>query len=173
MPRQLVYPAFLLLMLGLAGVLVNGYLTGQFLLVPGSDREFARGRVREVRLARIQAELGKKPAEDWEHAPQAAVGGVAAAAATAETADELADEQLAASWAPGMVPVHVASTILSLVVLAGAGCMIRGRLYPLALAGCVAALLNVNHLCCIPGAVAGIWGILALARDEGRAYFRR
>ena len=81
MPRTLVYPAFLLLMLGLAGTVVNGILTAQFLLIPGSDLAFARGRVQEVRLAQLQVEVGKKPPEDWEHAPRAAASGVAAAAA--------------------------------------------------------------------------------------------
>jgi hypothetical protein len=39
--------------------------------------------------------------------------------------------------------------------------------------GCFAAALNVNELgCCFPGALAGIWGILMLVRDEGRRYFR-
>ena len=171
LPRPLVGPAFGLLMLGLAGTLVNGYLFALFSLHPGADLEFARGRVREVRSAQILAAAGKP--SQWEPMPHAAVAGVAAGSVGAEADAERHDEELAQSWAPAMRSLHLASAVVSGLVLLGGVATLSGRWYPLALLACVAAILNVNHLCCLPGAVAGVWGILALVRDEARAYFRR
>ena len=45
--------------------------------------------------------------------------------------------------------------------------------YRLAQVGCVAAALNFTHLCCVPGAIAGLWGMLMINSDEGRAHFRK
>ncbi len=171
-PRPLVGPGFGLVMLGLAGTLVNGYLAARLTLEPGFDREYARGRVREVRS--IEAiSGGARPSEDWPPAPRAAAAGAAAAVATAAAVEDRADEELAAAWAPATRPVHWAAAAVSLVELLGGVAILRGRWYPLALVGCVAAAVNVNHLCCLPGAVAGVWGLAALARDDVRAHFRR
>jgi hypothetical protein len=168
LPRPLVVPAFGLLLLGLSGTLVNGYLSVLFEFKPGAAMEFARGRVREVRSAEVYSSLGKKSG-GWSHAPEAAIVGVAAAGYE----EEQIDERLAASWAPAMQPVHLIFTGISAVAALGGLAILLGRWYPLALLGCVAAIINVNHLCCLPGAVAGVWGILMLVRDEVREYFRR
>src|SRR5690348_2081360 len=42
LPRPLLVPAFGLIILGLAGTLVNGYLSVLFALKPGATLEFAR-----------------------------------------------------------------------------------------------------------------------------------
>jgi hypothetical protein len=167
-PRPLVIPGFGLLMLGLAGTLVNGYLAARLSLEPGFDLNYARGRVREVRSIEAMSG-GTRPSDDWPHAPLAAAAGAAAATDRADRADE----ELAAAWAPATRPVHAASAAVSLVELLGGIAILRGRWYPLALVGCVAAAVNVNHLCCLPGAVAGLWGLAALARDDVRAFFKR
>ena len=168
LPRVLFVPGFGLLMLGLAGTLVNGYLAARMSLQPGFDREFARGRVGEVRSAEAMSGAMSEPTA-WSGEPGAALGGTVAVVA----AEELANEELAAAWAPGMTPLHWVSTAVSAVAFLGGVAILRGRWYPLAVAGCVAAILNVNHLCCLPGAVAGVWGLMALARDDVRAFFKR
>jgi hypothetical protein len=167
LPRPLVVPAFALIVLGLAGVLVNGYLSVLFALKAGADRDFARGRVAEVRSSQALS-AGMKGGE-WQYAPAAAVAGGAAAVA----AEERDNEEVVETWAPGMKPLHLASTAVSAVAFLGGLSTLTGRFYPMAVLGCVAAILNVNHLCCLPGAVAGVWGLLALARDEVRPHFRR
>ncbi|HET6572630.1 MAG TPA: hypothetical protein VFG68_03430 [Fimbriiglobus sp.] len=167
-PRILFIPAFGLLVLGLAGTLVNAYLAARMSLETGFARDFARGRVREVRSAESMSGAMSKPT-GWSDAPGAAVGGAAAVVA----AEEEADEKLAAAWARGMTPLHWASAAVSAVVLLGGVAALRGRWLPVAVAGCVAAILNVNHLCCLPGAVVGVWGLLALARDDVRAWIKR
>ncbi|OWK41868.1 hypothetical protein [Fimbriiglobus ruber] len=170
LPRVLLIPAFGLLMLGLAGTAVNGYLSVLFAFKPGAALEFARGRVTEARMAKGMTALGR--ADDWELAPHAAVAGGAGAAASAAAVEAWTDEQTAAGWAPNQLSIHVASTIVSALTLLGGAAILRGRFYWLALIGCLAAIVNVNHLCCVPGAITGIWGILSLVRDEGRAHFR-
>ncbi len=171
LPRPLLVPAYGLLMLGLAGVLVNGYLSVLFATRPGFDVEFARGRVFEVRSAE-EMSGSMRPAE-WEYDKYAAVGGVAAAEAAGVAEKDRRSEELAQSWAAGMRPLHLVSVAVSAVSFLGGVAILRGRWLWLAFLGCAAAILNVNHLCCLPGAVAGVWGILALSRDDVRTHFRR
>jgi hypothetical protein len=52
----------------------------------------------------------------------------------------------------------------------GLGIALR-RWRRLAQVGCVTAMLNLPNLCCIPGAVFGVWGLLMLMSEEGRGHF--
>src|SRR5439155_11918818 len=47
----------------------------------------------------------------------------------------------------------------------------RRRWRRLAQAGSVLAVLNVANCCCAPGAAFGVWGLLMLTSEEGRAHF--
>lgn len=170
-PRFLIVPACVLLMIGFAGTMVNGYLSGLFINVPGSDLEYARGRVREIRINQGIAALGKPTDEDWEQAPHAAVIGSALAIGAADVLEEARNEQLAAAWQPAISPISHYSTVMSVITFIGGLCILRGRFYWLGVLGCVAAIVNVNHLCCVPGGIVGVWGILSLVRDEGRSHF--
>ena len=78
---------------------------------------------------------------------------------------------MARAWQPSVAPASHYSFAASTLVAVGGVCILRGRYYPVAILGCLAALVNVNHLCCLPGGVAGVWGLLSLVRDEGRAHF--
>src|SRR5262245_225962 len=73
-PRNLFLPGFALLMLGLAGTLVNGYLAVRMAVQPGFDREFARTRVAEVRSAETMSGAMSEP-NDWPGGPAAAAAG--------------------------------------------------------------------------------------------------
>lgn len=169
--RSLIIPAVGLLLLGLAGLLVNGYLATLFYFQPGSDVAYARTQL--VQLRQMQKLSQYKPLEqDWEHGPRASVAGVPMAAYTAQIAEDLADEPVAQSWAPSLLPVQLGSAVLSLLVFLGGLSIIRGKFYAYALLSCVLAVLNINHLCCIPGVIVGIWGIVMLARDDVRLHFR-
>jgi hypothetical protein len=57
------------------------------------------------------------------------------------------------------------------VTFAGGVAMIRRKGYRLAQVSCLVAALNLPHLCCVPGAVLGLWGLLLLMSDEGREHF--
>ena len=160
-PLLLAGPALALLVVGLVGVVVNGMMTVLFAVKPGSELDYARGRVQEIH--NIDAMLALKES-----------GGKAAKAegVVAEPNRE-ADEELARVWAPAMKPIHLTFLIVSVVTVFGGAAMLSRRFYPLAFIGCLAAMANVNNFCCVPGGIAGLWGILVLVRDDGRELFRR
>lgn len=157
-PKALLGPGFALLIIGAVGAFVNGYLLLRFLTVPGSDVAYARSQIQEMRNL-----------EGMRRVPAAAKAKAEPPPPPEDTAE--ADEALAQSWAPGMVPVHAVSLVLSALTAAGGAATLTGRLYPLALLGCAAAAVNVNNLCCLPGGAAGLWGLLMLVRDENRRHF--
>ena len=161
-PKFLFGPALGLLLFGLAGTLVNGYLSLKFTVQPGAALEFARARVSQIRTAGILADAKEQGVEP--SAPRAELP-----SADAPLSPE--EEALAAAWAPSMRPIHLLGLLSSLLTLAGAICILSGRCYLLALLGCLASVLNVDPICCIPGGIAGFWGFLMLIRDEGRRHF--
>jgi hypothetical protein len=158
-PRMVAAPAFALLTVAFVGVVVNGTLLGFFLLKPGADLAYARGRVLEIRS--IDMVQGLKEAKRADPA----------AAPAPDPEQDARDEELAELWAPAMKPLHTTFLVVSLLTAAGAGAMLAGRWYPLALFGCLAAAVNVNNFCCVPGAIAGVWAFLVLIRDDSRKHF--
>lgn len=170
-PRLLFVPAVGLVVLGIAGTFVGGFLAVRFATVEGADRDYARGLVRQIRGIDAADRAGRPTDEGWPQLPHAAVLGAGLAAGSNDVLERVKDERLAAEWGPSVAPINRLSLLLSVATLAGGAALVGGRFYWLALAGCVAAAVNVNHLCCIPGAMLGGWGVLGLVRDEGRAYF--
>jgi hypothetical protein len=173
LPRLLILPMFMLTILGLAGVLVNGYLALMFATVPDADYRYAYGRVIEIRSTQAMDSTQKATDDDWEQTAHAAVLGSAFAIASADKLEDVRNVELARAWQPAIQPTTLYSLAVSaLATLAGISMFFR-RFYWFCLAGCIAAMLNFNHLCCIPGGIAGFWGILALSRDETRRFFGR
>jgi hypothetical protein len=171
LPRGLLIPAIALLMIGFAGVLVDGYLSFRFATQPNATRDYALGRAVEARSILGMGDAKETASERWGHATHAAAAGAALTLAAGNFIDDDADARLAAAWAPSVARASWLSLAASVLAAAGGACMLSGRFYWLALAGCVAATLNVNHLGCVPGGIAGVWGILTLVRDEGRLHF--
>ena len=62
--------------------------------------------------------------------------------------------------------------VSAIVLLGGLSIVLRWS-HGLAQMGCVAAALNLPHLCCVPGSIAGLWGLVMLNSAEGRAHFGR
>jgi hypothetical protein len=154
------------MVVGLAGTAVNGYLGVLTSLRPEAARDVARGMVQRQRLF---DSLAGDRGGDFPYPAQAAAAGVAAATFTRDAADELlADAQAAGigrrAWQ--FLPV-------SLLACAGGLCFQFGRFYWLAAAGCLAAVLNLNHMCFAVGLPVGILGLITLARDDVRAFFGR
>ena len=167
MPQRLALLAVGLLLLGAAGLAVNGDLALRTANDPAAALAVART---EVRQERLQETLTAPPtAATFPYPPAAAAAGVAAAHLTR---DHL-DEELAAARAAGVYRVNARFAAVSAVVVLGGVCVLFGRLYPLAVLGCVAAVVNVNHMCFVPGLLMGGWGVLTLARDDARPWFRR
>lgn len=174
LPPMLFGPALGLLILGICGMAVNGYLALLFLLKPGADFEYSRNQL--VQLRTIQAgSLGKKP--ELDDNPYAFITFGAITGPSAALMDgplqEVVETPLAKVWAARMLPLQATFTLVSAVVLLGGLLILRGQGYYFIFLCCFAAMLNFNHLCCIPGAIVGIWGIVMLARDDMRPYFQR
>lgn len=171
LPRGFVVPALALLMLGFAGVFVDGYLSYLFATRPNAEYDYAYSRVIEARSIQSMGDTNPAASDDWEQIAPASVGGCALAVSAGEILEDAANVKLAKAWQPSVAPASRYSLAASSLAVLGGFCMLRGRFYWLAIAGCVAAIANVNHLCCIPGGVAGVWGILSLVRDDGRLHF--
>jgi len=172
LPRGFVVPVLALLMLGFAGVVVDGYLSYRFATQPNAEYQYAYGRAIEARSILSSGDTSSMASDRWEHLAPASVAGCALTISAGEVLEDDANAKLAAAWQSSVAPASHYSVVASALAALGGVCILRGRYYWLAFAGCVAAIVNVNHLCCIPGGVAGVWGILSLVRDEGRAHFR-
>ncbi len=162
-PRVLAGPGLALLMVAFVGLIVNGYLSWDLFAVPDGDVKLARVWARSLftpgELEQMREAAKRKPG-DPEPDPKL----------IARENEQI--EAFAVAWAPYMRPAHAAGFVTSAVAAFGAMCMLRGRFFWLAVLGCVAAGLNVNYLCCVPGAMAGVWAFLSLVRDESQAYFQ-
>jgi len=171
-PNSLLVPGFALLMLGMAGVFANSYIASAALFEPGGDVKVARLFVDYMRDADAMGnpdKQGKKKGnEDAREAFAAVLGSTTGVAAQEEIDRRRAEE---AAWWVG--PFHAAFALVSLVMAAGGLAILLGRWYWLAMLGSVLAIFNISLCCCVPGLVAGLWGFLMLARDEGRRHFIR
>ncbi|MFO0799634.1 MAG: hypothetical protein U0804_19355 [Gemmataceae bacterium] len=130
-----------LVLVGVVSFVANALVLSDFLRGPDGGKEWLKERLPGVR------QLGL--------APPAVEG------------DEAEDDRAAAELAPRLTWVWPAAMGLAALSTAGGVCLVRRKGYRLAQLGCAAAALNVPHLCCIPGAVCGFWGMLALLADEG------
>lgn len=144
---MLLLPAFGLLLCGVLGVVVNGYLLVK-LIDPVRGRAWAAQSVESFRAAGFFAD---DPPE-------------AKAALDRDREDSLLRTM---RWV-----FPLGALVSAGVLLGGLSIALRWN-YRLAMVGCVLATINLPHLCCVPGAVAGLWGLLMLNSDEGRAHFQR
>jgi uncharacterized protein YbaR (Trm112 family) len=143
---MLLLPAFGLMFCGITGMLVNGWLAFSLFTAPDGGKESVKKQVEALR------QLGIGKAESPE--------------AQAQKDEEQVEETLLIQKL--MLPL---AFVVSAVVLAG-GLSITFRWnYRLAKIACVLAALNVPHLCCVPGALFGLWGFLMLNSDESREHF--
>lgn len=163
-PRVLAGPGLALLMVAFVGLIVNGYLAWELFTVPGGDLKLARVWARSLftpgELEQLRDAAKRKPG-DPEPDPK-----------LIERENEQI-EAFAVAWAPYMRPVHTAGLVTSVIATLGAMCILRGRFFWFAVLACAAAGLNFNYLCCVPGAMAGLWAFLSLVRDESQTYFQR
>jgi hypothetical protein len=160
-------PMIGLLLLGAAGVIVNGYLYFTFKSDPDAARTFALWALRQQAKETPDEEKPNGPLSEADRERQEA-----RRKAFADDQEKRIDETAAAA-APVIGPIQGPFALVSLGVLAGGIAFAARRCYWLAFVGCGLAALNVNHLCCVPGAVVGIWGIFALISNEGRRHFGR
>lgn len=141
----LMLPAFGLMLLGFASVVVNSYYAVKYARDPAAA---------ERDIVQI---LGA-----WRGAPQLGDKVEPGQKTNEEEAAELAPKVRV------LVPLFV---VVGALEFYGGLAMVRRRHYRMAQLGCVLASLNIPHLCCVPGAMVGLWGLLLLLSDEGREHF--
>lgn len=163
-PDLLIGPAFGLIAAGAIGAAVNGLLLTIFLIRPGADKDYAMSQVLLLRTGGLFAEAREAARDPDKELPEPDLEELAR--------EEAENEAVAEAWATYMVPVHAAFLPISLLAFAGGIAMLTSRYYWLAVLGCFAAMINLNNMCCIPGGISGLWGLLVLIRDDGRACFR-
>lgn len=142
----LLLPAFGLTLVGFASLAANGYLAARFAGDPGAAREAAKAQFQWMRPAGFGAE---EPEADRSRLDD----------------ERGADMVRTLRW---VLPLAAAG---GAVTLAGGLAMVFRKGYRLAQFGCVVAAVNLPHLCCVPGAAFGLWGLLMLMGDEGREHF--
>jgi hypothetical protein len=170
-PKLFLVPGFALLILGTAGLFANGY-TAAAATFEGKGVPLARLMVdylRDADAAGKPADANRGKEKDDPRGAFAAVLGTAAGVA----ADEEVDRARAEAAGPWVGPVSWVFTGMSALMAVGGVSILLGRWYWLGVAGSVAAIFNLGLCCCVPGLVAGLWGILTLAKDEGRRHFMR
>ena len=179
-PGMFLLPGFALLILGGASAFMNGYIAWDAATQQGKDLVHSQRLVNDLRsFGSLKTATPESKGTVGDGIPFdlfAAVAGPTAGAAeqaTRAAEQKQADEALAVAWAPRIVSLHSFFLAVSLVSAAGGVAILRGKWYWLALAGCVAGMLNLNSACCVPAGIAGLWGILVLVRDDGRKFFGR
>jgi hypothetical protein len=150
MDVMLLLPAFGLLFCGVVGALVNGGFLYQMLFDKESNREWLNNQIIAMKKAGFGLpDANEKPGENKQ--------------------DEQYAEQLVRLYR-WVLPLSLAVSLV--VFLGGVSIALRWN-FRLAQLGCLLAMINISHGCCIPGAVAGLWGILMLNSEEGRGHFGR
>lgn len=143
---MLLLPAFGLLFCGVAGVAINGISTYRFLADPARAEQVIRNQIPELRKFGLGA--NDPPAER----------------------DHLDDERAKQAVRMMRWVLPIFAVVSAVVFLGGLSIALRWN-RRLAQIGCIAAAINVPHMCCVPGAIAGLWGLIMLASEEGRAHF--
>jgi hypothetical protein len=143
---MLLLPAFGLMLCGVAGLLVNGILSYKFLADRAWGKQYVLGTVAKFREAGFGAD---EPPEEREKL----------------------DADRAEQWAGHLRWALPAMAGTAALALLGGLSIALGWNHGLARAGCVAAAFDFTGGCCVPGAIAGLWGLLMLNSDEARAHF--
>ena len=170
-PARIFVALYGLLLLGFAGVLVNGYLFYWFGADPNGAKNFVESNLQFMTANKPdapKADANRKRSEDDEKRD-------------AEKSKEFQDEQDRKTRdAAATVPVgelrfrRLLFLLMSVGVLLGALAFLLRRFYAMAFVGCFLAAINSPDLgCCFFGAIVGAWGFFALISDEGRKYFGR
>jgi hypothetical protein len=143
---MLLLPTFGLLVCGVAGIIVNVWTIYAMSTHPGGAHGWAKDQLPYLR--KIGLGEGTPPDQQAEQDEQ--------------DADQIARLH---RW---LIP---ASLVASVITLLGGLAIAFRRYYTLARLACVVASVNLAHGCCIPGALAGLWGLLMLNSEEGREHF--
>ncbi len=169
-PAKLFIPLVGLLVLGVMGLVLNGY----FLANPKASEDYVRSTLSGL-IAQDPPEKAEWKIADAKKKPDAAE-----LARRQEISDDFRrdaraklDRQLDENMPDSTRLRYFGLATSGLTFLGGLAFLLR-RGYAIAFLGCVGATLNSPDMgCCLVGGIVAIWGVLALISDEGRRYFRR
>lgn len=183
-PPHVFIPMIALMLLGAAGLLVNTYYAVQFNSDPASIVRYSESNLSQMNATSIftkkeQPEANIKMSAKRDDAQKA--GGKKSEPVDPQILEQKRKEdelklkqnanELAAKQGENMKKMMYLFAGVSLLALLGGISFAYGKWSILAWIGCIAAILNINHSCCFPGAIAGIWGILTLISTEGQKHF--
>lgn len=144
---MLLFPAFGLMLCGVAGMAINGVNSSKLLFDPDGGRAWVRSQVEYLHSSGFGA---TEPGENLK-----------------ERNDRDVEQVLTLErW---MLP---ACFLLSLGEFLGGLSIALHWNYRLAQIGCVLAMLNIANFCCLPGIIVGIWGLLMISSEEGGEHFQ-
>jgi hypothetical protein len=161
-PAHIFIPMMGLLLLGTAGMIVNGYYAVQFRRDPISINKYAESTLAQMSATNLVKQKDAKASEEAERAEKA-------------KAEEIRKnaEILANATGKEMIRKMDIFFAVSVLVVLGGLSFACGRLVWLAWIGCLAAIVNIQHGCCFPGFIAGIWGMFTLISDEGLKHYQK
>lgn len=160
-PARLFVPTFGLLLLGFAGMFVNGYLAVWMHLEPGAAAKFAEANF--LNMLAIDPPAKAKNEEESQKREE-----------DAQRQQQLAKEAASQVNADGMKRTRILFALMSAGVAAGGICFMLRSGYVWCFVACALAAVNSPDIgCCFLGIVVGIWGFMALISDEGRRHFGR
>lgn len=84
----------------------------------------------------------------------------------------LADLQ-AGQFGVGAAVIQVAFVLLNGLIIFGGICLVRVKSWGVALAGSIAAIVNIGNCCCVIGLPIGIWALVILQLNDVKAAFQR
>jgi hypothetical protein len=143
---MLLLPAFGLMLCGVVGALANGGVLLKLTFEKDGGREWAKNLLLEMKKRGL---IAPGPPENEDQRIEQDAGRLLSIC----------------RWGLSL------SLVVSLGVFLGGLSIALQWNYRLAQLGCVLAIINVVHACCIPGTVAGLWGLLMLNSEEAREHF--
>lgn len=158
-PPKILVPMVMLILLGAMGVFVNGFYALSFRQSAGAIVAYTESTIAQMNAANFlnqTKDKNKDPLPNRELPPEERRRQII------KYAEEHRDS---------LVRTMVIFASLSVIVLLGGISFAYGRWTWLAGLGCLAAIANLNHGCCFPGVVAGIWGLMAILSDVGQRHF--
>ncbi|VTS03555.1 zinc ribbon domain-containing protein [Tuwongella immobilis] len=178
--ESLMFPAMLVLLVGLMGVIVNGTLVTLSLQFPESFRKFI---IQELQMFNqfldeplVVVPVDPKQPANAENPPDGQ--------ANAQPVNPPADVPANPDQPPAKVDEEgiqaamayrqrgaMFGLLMSLLSAVGAFQAIRLKTYQFAMVGCVASMVNLVNCCCIPGFPAGVWLIITLIDSDAKEIF--
>lgn len=171
-PARLFIPLCGLLILGISGVALNGYLYYITQQDPEAAKAFVRASLSNLFVKDPPEAAGWKDADAKKKPNEAEIQRREDLKKAFQADQNRKLDDMMAQYQPNLGPMRFVGLATSAITLLGGLAFLLRTGYWLAFAGCASAVVNSPDLgCCFVGVIVAIWGVLALISDEGRRYF--